>query len=147
MTVAAAKWRRLAATTIDMILVPALALVLVIVTGTVEHAEDFQDNTWMLEILLLAVASYIILNGELLRRHGQTLGKKLLGIRIVDVKTDARPALWKLICIRALFFPTLFLLPLFPLTLIPVIDQAWIFTRQNRCLHDLVSSTRVVMAD
>ncbi len=143
----ATKWRRLAATLIDMVLVPALTLVLVVVTGAVEHAEDYQDNFWMLEVLLLAIASYIILNGELLRRNGQTVGKKLLGIRIVNASEATKPAFWKLICIRALFFPTLFLLPLFPLTLVPVIDQGWIFTRQSRCLHDLASGTRVVSVE
>jgi len=52
--------------------------------------------------------------------------------------------LWKLICVRALFFPVLFLAVVPSLTLLPVLDQALIFGKRRRCLHDLVAGTIVV---
>lgn len=143
----AGRFRRLFATAIDALLVPALTLFLVMVTGTVEHAKDFSDNWWMLHILLLAILSYLLLNGYLLWRGGQTIGKYCLGIAIIPqgaTDTSTSPALWKLICIRAWFFPLLFITPLFPFGLIPLLDQLLIFTSARRCLHDYASGTQVV---
>ena len=149
----AGRFRRLVATLIDMVLVPALTLLLVMITGVVENAEAYGGEGWELQMFLqvfgLAVLAYLLLNGFTLWRRGQTLGKLLLGIAIVPAaaKGDAptQPAaLWRLICIRALFFPLLFLLPLPWLTLIPAIDQLCIFGKRRRCLHDLASGTQVV---
>jgi uncharacterized RDD family membrane protein YckC len=147
----AGRLRRLAATSIDAILVPSLTLVLVMIAGVVEDAEDYTNNWWMLWVFLLAVASYLILNGYGLWRRGQTLGKKLMGITIVaadggdDGQHSSTPApLWKLICLRALFFPLLFMTVIPWFAALPIIDQLFIFGKSRRCLHDLVSGTVVV---
>ncbi|NJN51159.1 MAG: hypothetical protein HC809_04645 [Gammaproteobacteria bacterium] len=47
---------RLVATTIDAILVPALTIVFVMLTGVVEDAPDYADTWWILHVLLLAIA-------------------------------------------------------------------------------------------
>jgi len=151
----ASRWRRLFATAIDAVLVPGLTLFLVMLTGVVEHAEDFVDRWWVLHVLLLAIASYLLVNGYLLWYKGQTVGKALLGIAVIRVPSDAAArldgtfesvpaAFWKLICIRALFFPLLFvgIIPYF--TILPLLDQVFIFGRQRRCLHDWISGTLVV---
>jgi uncharacterized RDD family membrane protein YckC len=151
----AGRFRRLAATLIDAVLVPSLAFLLIMVAGVLEDAEDYQDSLWMLWVLLLAIASYLLLNGYTLWRSGQTLGKKILRIAIVAAAEGdsgaARPPLWKLIFIRAWFFALLFTLPLllvFPIYgLLPVVDQAFIFGKRRRCLHDLVSGTIVVSVE
>jgi uncharacterized RDD family membrane protein YckC len=140
----AGRLRRLAATVVDAVLVPSLTLVLVMIAGVVEDAEDYTDNWWMLWVLLLAVLSYLILNGYLLWRRGQTLGKRLTGIAIVSAGRPDPAPLWKLICVRALFFPLLFLVVVPSLALIPIVDQLFIFGKRRRCLHDLVSGTEVV---
>ena len=147
----AGRFRRLVATLIDAILVPVLTIVLVMIAGVVEDAEDYADNWWALWVFLLAIASYLILNGYTLWRQGQTLGKKLMGIAIVpaggqeDGQYGQAPApLWKLICLRALFFPALFMVILPPFLILPLIDQLLIFGKRRRCLHDLVSGTAVV---
>ena len=149
--VAAGRLRRLVATLIDAVLVPALTLVLVMITDVVEDAEDYADSWWMVWVLLLAVASYLVLNGYGLLRRGQTLGKRLLGIAIVkapataDGDLDPTPApFWKLIMIRALFFPALFLVIVPWITVLPLVDQLLIFGKRRRCLHDLAAGTVVV---
>jgi uncharacterized RDD family membrane protein YckC len=131
--------------------VPALTILLVMITGVVEDAEDYADRWWMLQVLLLAVLSYLLLNGYGLWRRGQTLGKRLLGIAIVPARStggagwSSDPApLWKLICLRAPFFPLLFLVIVPWVALLPLIDQLLIFGRQRRCLHDYLSGTVVV---
>ena len=139
----AGRMRRLGATVIDAILVPVLTIVLVMVFGVVEDAEDYVDATWSLWVLLLAVASYLLLNGVTLWRGGQTLGKRLTGIAIV--RADGTPApFWKLVCIRALFFPLLFTIVVPWVLLLPLLDQLLIFRRNRRCLHDLAAGTVVV---
>ncbi len=53
--VLAGRFRRLIATLIDAILVPSLTLVLVMIAGVVEDAEDYVDYWWIMWVLLLAV--------------------------------------------------------------------------------------------
>jgi len=155
--VLAGRFRRLAATGIDAILVPAVTLVLVAATGVVEHAEDFRDNAWMLHVLLLAIGGYLLLNGYGLWRSGQTVGKWLCRIRIarapfVEVSPgEAGEAgeppvapFWKLILIRAWFFPLLFVVVIPWLAWMPILDQGLIFTRKRRCLHDMLAGTVVL---
>ncbi|MFX3658284.1 MAG: RDD family protein [bacterium] len=149
--VLAGRGRRLLATLIDAALVPAVTILLVMITGVVEDAEDYADRWWMVHVLLLAVLSYLLLNGYGLWRRGQTLGKRLLGIAIVPARStggngwSSHPApLWKLICLRAPFFPLLFLVIVPWVALLPLIDQLLIFGRQRRCLHDYLSGTVVV---
>lgn len=141
----AGRGRRLAATAIDMVLVPALAILLMLVTGVLEHAQDWSQSAMpFLRIFLLGLASYVLLNLWLLWKRGQTVGKAVLGIEIVRAKDGAHPALWRLF-VRGLFFPTLYLIVLVPyIALIPVIDQAPIFGKSRRCIHDWVSGTAVV---
>lgn len=151
----AGRFRRLLATLIDMILVPSLSLVLVAAAGVMEDAEDYQNvGLMILWIFLLAVVSYLVLNGYTLWRRGQTLGKLALGVAIVPAQVGSSGAaekqgydpapLWKLICIRALFFPLLFVAVVPWYALLPLIDQLFIFGKQRRCLHDLVAGTVVV---
>lgn len=157
----ASRLRRLTATLIDMLLVPAVTLLLVLVTGATEDAEDYASFSGLsLSILGLAVLSYLLLNGYTLFRSGQTLGKKLLGIAITVPKQLSNgswhiepAALWRLILIRALFFPLLFLIPGLAVTpfftlpwliaMLPVIDQVLIFSRNRRTLHDYLAGTAV----
>jgi len=147
----AGRLRRLVATLIDAILVPSLTLVLVMIAGVVEDAEDYVDYWWMVWVLLLAVVSYLLLNGYGLWLRGQTLGKQLMGVAVVrasqasDGQFDRTPApLWKLICVRALFFPLLFAAVVPWIAAVPIIDQLLIFLKSRRCLHDLVCGTVVV---
>lgn len=147
----APRWKRLLATLIDAIGVPALTLILVMLTNVAEDAEDYVDNTWMLHVLLLAICSYLLLNGYTLWRRGQTLGKYLLGIMIApaavlkQAEATARPApLWVLVVVRAWFFAFLFvgIIPFF--IWIPLLDHLFILRKDRRCLHDLIAGTVVI---
>ena len=162
----AGRFRRLVATLVDAVLVPALALLLLTITDVMEDADDYANaGLMMLWVFLLAVVAYLILNGYTLWRRGQTLGKWVMGIAIVPASSllydsakndgDEHPRayvpapfvpapLWKLIFIRALFFPLLFMAVVPWVALLPVLDQALIFGKRRRCLHDLVAGTVVV---
>jgi uncharacterized RDD family membrane protein YckC len=140
----AGRGRRFAATLIDVLLVPLLAILLMLVTGVLEHAQDWSaSGRPVMRMLALGVASYVILNLWLLWSRGQTAGKAILGIRIVSTKTGEKPAFWRLF-IRGLFFPTLYLIVSPYTAIVPLADQAFIFGRQRRCLHDRICGTSVV---
>ena len=114
--VLAGRLRRLFATLVDSILVPSLTLLLVMIFGVVEDAQDYTDNWWMLHVLLLAVLSYLLLNGYGLVKSGQTVGKRLLGIALVSMTNQAVPV-WRLVFVRGVFFAlgyTIVLLPIAP---------------------------------
>lgn len=141
----AARGRRLVATLIDMVIVPTVTIFFVMVFGLVEHAEDFQDRWWLLHVLLTAIGSYILLNGFLLWKAGQTLGKRIMNIAIVRGSDRTKPPpLWKLLVIRAPFFPVLFLAIVPWLFFLPLLDQVLIFGKQRRCIHDWLCNSLVV---
>ena len=146
----AGRCRRLFATLIDLVLVPTLTILLVMMTGVMEDPEDYRNSAFVLPVFALAISSYLLLNGYWLFMRGQTVGKRLLSVAIVDHSSvdhssGARAHFWKLIVIRTLFFPFLYL-TITPalIALVPLIDQFAIFTKQTRCLHDYAAGTRVV---
>ena len=127
----------------------------------------------IVEWTLWFTAIFFVINGYLLFTRGQTVGKWMLGLHIVDSETGHRPALEKLILYRYVVFILLanlvswFYIPdtvvsatlpvvgqitlegipwPFPGTLlwVPLIDAAFIFGSSRRCLHDRLAGTIVV---
>jgi len=110
-----------------------------------EHAEDFSGSQPLIRALLLGLSSYLVLNGWLLWRRGQTVGKAIMKLTIVSNDTGEKLPLWRLLCIRALFFPVLYGVVIATyFGLLMLLDQGLIFRKNRRCLHDLVSGSRVV---
>jgi uncharacterized RDD family membrane protein YckC len=127
-----------------MVLVPSLAILIMWVTGVLEHAEDFSAYRPVITALLLGIMSYLILNAWLLWQRGQTIGKALLGISIVLAVDGGKVSIWRLIGIRALFFPLLYLTVIPWFMLVPILGHVLIFGKNQRCLHDYVSGTKVI---
>ena len=152
----AARWRRLVAVLVDFALVPAVALVLMLVTGVLEHAEAWAE--WWRPIARaagLVLAAYLLLNGWLLARRGQTVGKWLLRVRIAAAGVDAPPAFWKLL-VRAFGLAVLAFgmgllaggatLAFGATCAIFLADALCIMGAKRRCLHDTLLGTEVVNA-
>jgi uncharacterized RDD family membrane protein YckC len=141
----AGRGRRFVATLIDVVLVPVVAILLMLVTGVLEHAADWSTSAMpFLRMIGLGLASYVLLNLWLLWTRGQTVGKAVMGVMIVDAKSGERAPIWRLI-VRGLFFPTLYMIVLVPyIALAPLIDQALIFRKDRRCVHDWICRTAVV---
>ena len=136
-------WRRLSAATLDFFVVPIVALIIMLISGTLENAEAWSNGFPWLRVLLLGVAAYLLLNGLLLWRHGQTLGKWVCKIKVVDHKSGQLPAFWKLIVLRAPFFPLLHS-SLIGFWYLPALDLVLGFRADRRCVHDWVCGTKVV---
>ena len=127
----------------------------------------------IVEWTLWFTAIFFVINGLPLFTRGQTVGKWMLGLQIVDGSSGGRPALEKLILYRYVVFILLAnlvswlyipntvvsaTLPVvgqitlegipwpFPGTLlwVPSVDALFIFGASKRCLHDRLADTMVV---
>jgi uncharacterized RDD family membrane protein YckC len=79
----------------------------------------------------------------LLIQRAQTIGKALLGIKIVDEATRDHPGFVKLVLVRGLLFNAAYRIPLFGGALF-LVDSSLVFSEQHRTLHDRVAGTLVV---
>ena len=144
-TMLAGRGRRLFATLIDLVITPVVGVAIMLVTGILESAEAYASTEQTItRLMLLAMSSYLVVNGWLLFSRSQSLGKSLLGIMIVDNNSGEPASFWKLILLRLWALPLIYLSVIPFALIIPVLDQAFIFGESRRCLHDYLCSTKVV---
>ncbi|HWB75330.1 MAG TPA: RDD family protein [Nannocystaceae bacterium] len=75
--------------------------------------------------------------------NGQTIGKRLLGLRIVDVEDGEPPSIAHTLGLR--YLPTTIAAALGVIgSVIVLFDALLIFSSDRRCLHDRIASTKVV---
>jgi uncharacterized RDD family membrane protein YckC len=88
--------------------------------------------------------AHVILNAYFLHKYGQTIGKRIVGTRIVRTSGD-QASLPRIVGLRMGF---LFFLNLTPHVgwILWLADILFIFRRDHRCLHDHVAGTMVVVA-
>ncbi len=82
----------------------------------------------------------------LVRVRGQTIGKKLLHIRIVNKDNGELPGINKIIFMRNLVPQLISMIPLLG-AIFALADFLWIFREERRCLHDVIAGTIVVQCD
>ena len=83
----------------------------------------------------------------LLMRRGQSIGKMIMGIRILDRQSNAIPRFFNLIIMRGLFTTLAYSLSIFGLVVL-VVDLVMMLTSKERLsLHDKIAKTYVVRAD
>jgi uncharacterized RDD family membrane protein YckC len=85
-----------------------------------------------------------IINLVLLNKNGQTLGKKIVGTKVV--MADGSPApLWRIVLLRWLPLAAVSAIPLVG-GIVAIIDACVIFASDRRCGHDHIAGTIVVDA-
>lgn len=92
---------------------------------------------------LLQVASYVALNAYLLATRGQTIGKLIMGVRIVGFHSSEIPPLTYSLIVREGGINLLGLLGTLGM-LVFLVNPLFIFNKDRRCLHDYWSSTKVI---
>ena len=97
-----------------------------------------------LVVILSSCLIYLILNGYLLYKYGQTIGKKIIGIKITDLKGKI-PSLTKTYLIRFLLPSLICSMPVIGV-LLWFTDVLFIFGKSKRCLHDYIAETKVMFA-
>ncbi|WAC20826.1 RDD family protein [Luteolibacter sp. SL250] len=93
---------------------------------------------------MVSFVIFVGVQGHFLAKNGQTIGKKLLGIKIVTME-GKKPRMEALLLLRMLVPVLLATIPVAG----PYIYLAGIliiFTRPRRCFHDYIAGTKVVQA-
>jgi uncharacterized RDD family membrane protein YckC len=99
----------------------------------------------------LVSLTVLIVQIILLAKHGQTIGKKLLGIRMIT-STGETPSIWRVFFLRWLPFAVasavvqLVFKVRWSGVVIHLADVLLIFQPTRRCLHDLFADTHVIKA-
>lgn len=128
-------------------------LILMVVVLPVQYALGFFDGfpnivepDFSMQLIAAAVgiAAYALINGKFLAENGQTLGKKALGIRIVNMD-DTKPSLADIVIKRYTPFTAMALVPGIG-SVLGLVNALLIFGAAHRCGHDLIAGTKVVMA-
>ena len=142
----AGRGARLGAAIIDGVIAGIVSVPIMFATGVWGRAMNGTLGIVdMLLVQILGIAVYLLIHGKLLASSGQTVGKKLVGVKIVDHQTEGLVPLKKIVTHR--------LLPIWAATLVPVVgnilvlvDSLFIFRNDRRCLHDQIANTKVVYA-
>lgn len=92
----------------------------------------------------LALIALLVWQLMLLHQHGQTVGKRKLGIRIVRSNGE-RVGLGRILLMRGLLPGVIGAIPLLG-PLFSLANILWIFGDEKRCLHDHIADTIVVCA-
>ena len=139
----ASRWSRFLAWFLDLLLNVGSALpaftAAVAVPGDGEHGA--------LPYVAIGLACYLCLwayQAWLRATRGQTIGKRVVGIRIVSHEDGSNPGFWRAVFLRDLvpWFIDLLVFRVFG-----IIDVAFILGRERRCVHDYMAATMVVQAD
>jgi len=87
---------------------------------------------------------YFLLNGYLLYMKGQTLGKKIMKIKIIQLNGEL-PPLFKIYGIRYFAINLIYSIPIIG-TLFQIVDVLFIFRNDRRCIHDFLAGTKVIVS-
>ena len=141
----ASRWARLGAYLVDTLLLILFFGVVLYLTGT--SWEELGENELTvvdhIYYFFVGLGGYLFLNGYLLHKQGQTIGKWALGIKIVSFKSNKVLPLWKVFLIRYVPPVTVAMLPFVGIVL-ALVNDLFIFRKDKRCIHDHLAGTKVI---
>lgn len=113
--------------------------------GSLDVADPSTSVSLVTIVILTVVyfAIYLVINGSLLANHGQTVGKKLMGIRAVDVETGELMPMSRVFGLRFALFAALSQIPF--VGFLWFVNVLFIFRDDRRCIHDLIAKSKVVV--
>lgn len=142
----ASRWDRLWASLIDVLTIIPITIPLMYFTGGFEGiSEGVQPSlSYALTMALISTLIFLAIHGKFIVQDGQTLGKKVLNIKIVTV--SGQHASIPFLAKRYGFF---WVIPQIPAIgpLINIVNILFIFGKSKRCLHDYVGGTKVIIAN
>ena len=137
---------RLGAVLIDAVIVGVLLWLVGLVTPWNAFKPDVSRGLFfmLLTNLVLGFITFTAINGYLIATQGETVGKRLLGLRMV--RTDGQRASFaRLLGARYGIGYVIGLIP-FVGSLYGLVDALLIFRESRKCLHDNIADTIVVKA-
>lgn len=98
-------------------------------------------------LMVVAVAMLALFGVQLwmLVTRGQTIGKRVLGVRIVSFDDESNPGFVKVFLLRAVVPAFIGAVPYIGLVF-TLADYCLIFRDDRRCLHDHIAGTKVIKA-
>jgi uncharacterized RDD family membrane protein YckC len=125
-----------------MIYLPAV--IVLVATGAFARLESGDPNSTMLAtagfLCLMGFIAWAWITALLVARYGQTMGKRLLEIRVVR-SDGSQASLGRIFWLRNAVNVLLGIIPLYS-----IIDVLLIFGVRRQCIHDLIADTIVVRA-
>ena len=142
----ASRWKRIGASIIDSLITGAFMLPLMYFTGGFDVLDTHRAPSlaYNLSIALVSIAIFMGINWKFLMQEGQTIGKKALNIKIVDLDENI-PNQNSILKRYGLYFG----LGQIPMVgpLLSIVNVLFIFGKERRCGHDYFAKTKVVNVD
>ena len=113
---------------------------------------DIEPGRLLLGMALIGLGTFSLLLVQIIMvsMRGQTIGKRLLGIRIVRFGDGSNPGFARAWLLRSLVVGLIGTLAALILPMLgnvfSIVNYAFIFRADRRCLHDLIADTKVVKA-
>ena len=142
----ASRWSRLGASIVDTIVMMVIIFPLMFAFGLFETFTQGQEPPFIytLGMGLVSIVAFFVINIKFLKDNGQTIGKKVLGIKIVDM-AGVKPPVGNHILKRYLAYFTPNYIPVIG-GFLSMINVLFVFRKDKRCIHDLIAGTQVVRA-
>ncbi len=135
---------RFVAAFVDGLIAIAYAVPIAYLLGTFEYVTKGVNPPigTLVASSVLGFIAFLAIHGYFLKRDGQTLGKKMTGIRITNLDNKV-PEFAPMILLRYLPLAVVSLIPVIG-AFFPFVDVLFIFRKDRRCIHDLLAGTKVI---
>jgi len=140
----ASRMDRFLAALLDGIFITVPLIIIFIAFGVITPG-NVQRQENILHTILYFIAGqafYLLLNGYFLIEQSQTLGKKIIGTKII-MADGKKPSFFNIYVLRYMIPGLLMFIPLFG-AILSLIDHLFIFGKDHRCLHDYLADTIVI---
>lgn len=142
----ASRGKRLAAAVVDVFIFFPLVLLIAQPLGLINISDPAKMQGFNLDqtmqLFIIGQVLFLLVQGYLLHTQGQTIGKKLLKIRIVSLD-DELLGIGQLYFVRYLTFSLIAQIPIIG-AFISMVNVLFIFGQDRRCLHDRLAGTKVI---
>lgn len=98
---------------------------------------------WALGFMVAGGLILMVVNLVMLTTRGQSIGKRMLGIRIVTHPDGQKPGFVKAVLLRGFVNGIIGAIPCIG-PIYSLVDICFIFQQDRRCIHDQIASTQVV---
>ena len=141
----ASRWQRLWGSLIDALIGVAVIFPVMWFSGVLQQLYRGEVMSLAQRIVWFAFGTvvFIVIQGHLLGKHGQTIGKRVVGTRIVSCEDEQILPFWTVYSLRYFLVSLVYQIPGVGMWL-SFIDSLFIFRKDKRCIHDLIAGTKVV---
>ena len=137
---------RLSAAVADSLIMLAVLTPFQYAAGVYDNFPHIAEQSFMQKLVWSAVgfAVWVGMHGYFIHNGAQTLGKRWLGLQVVN-DADSKPASFgKIVLLRFLPIQIAVMVPQVG-SVLALVDALFIYRKDHRCLHDLIAGTRVIV--